>query len=116
MDSASLSQFCTLVMPSCTIQAPLSAYLSTAFLKKNVLEHTLVTLHYLYRYYTLDAVQLQVLKLGYKVKKYCQVEKSRENNYQVRRHFANVTNHMFNHMIISTAVASKKFPPISLSY
>ena len=76
MDSASLSWICTLVLFECH------------FFLKIVFEHTLITLYYLYRYYILDTAQLQVLKLCYKVKKYCQVLKSRKINYQVRRCFA----------------------------
>ena len=68
----SLSWICTLVLFEC------------CFLIKIVFEHTLITLYYLYRYYILDTAQLQVLQLCYKVKKYCQVLKSRKINYQVR--------------------------------
>ena len=78
MDSASLSWFCVLVIFVCH------------FSKKIVFEHTLVTLYYLYRYYILDTAQLQVLQLCYKVKKNCQVLKSRKSYYKVRRCFADV--------------------------
>ena len=63
---------------------------TSTFLKKIVFEHTLVTLYYLYKYYILDTAQLQVLQLCYKVKKNCQVLKSRKSYYKVRRCFADI--------------------------